>query len=177
MTHSSNDKKRFLKWFIENYELSRRESLWILNYLLNHDFILPRIHFSDDVHLTDNGLVMSIKDAPERSFEYYQNGRLIQDPEIAFHELRTNWRKDFYVELLFDHSYETLLSFNIYEAHQEQDQEELEKKSEATDSALRSINRMLKENQLKQAIDRALDDNDFETVKKLSDELITLKED
>lgn len=36
------DKKKFLKWFLQSYQMKRRESMWILNYLLNHDIYSTR---------------------------------------------------------------------------------------------------------------------------------------
>lgn len=34
------DKKAFVRWFLKNYQLKRRECVWILNYLLSNDDLL-----------------------------------------------------------------------------------------------------------------------------------------
>ena len=38
-------KKDFVRWFLKQYKLKRRECVWILNYLLSHDHLLHNVHF------------------------------------------------------------------------------------------------------------------------------------
>ena len=64
MMHSkvtNTDKKHFLKWFTQNYELKRRESLWILDYLYSHDIMLEKTHFVQNVDQTSRGIYMTVK--------------------------------------------------------------------------------------------------------------------
>lgn len=45
---------------------------------------------------------------PKEAFMYYKDGKTFEDPEQAFHDLRLNWKEDFYLELFFDQSYQVL---------------------------------------------------------------------
>lgn len=57
MNPTLEEKKNFISWFIQNYQLKRRESLWILNYLLNHEILLKNIHLIEEVHTDRKSVV------------------------------------------------------------------------------------------------------------------------
>jgi len=99
------DKKKFIKWFLENYQLKRRESLWIMNYLLNHDIVLNKTKFIEKAHATPRGILMSTVGMNESDFQFYKDGIGFKDPEKAFHEVRLNWHSDLYLELIFPESF------------------------------------------------------------------------
>lgn len=42
---SVNEKKDFIRWFLNHYQLKRRECVWILNYLMSHDSLMEKVHF------------------------------------------------------------------------------------------------------------------------------------
>lgn len=109
------EKKSFISWFIQNYQLKRRESLWILNYLLNHEILLKNIHLIEGVQTANKGMAFSVVGNPNVAFVYYKEGKTFDDPEQAFHDLRLNWKEDFYLELFFDQSYQVLSFFGVLE--------------------------------------------------------------
>ncbi|EOR23584.1 hypothetical protein A499_12046 [Niallia nealsonii AAU1] len=39
---SVNEKKDFIRWFLNHYQLKRRECVWILNYLMSHDQLMEK---------------------------------------------------------------------------------------------------------------------------------------
>lgn len=39
---SVNEKKDFIRWFLNHYQLKRRECVWILNYLMSHDQLMKK---------------------------------------------------------------------------------------------------------------------------------------
>lgn len=41
---SVNEKKDFIRWFLNHYQLKRRECVWILNYLMSHDSLMEKVH-------------------------------------------------------------------------------------------------------------------------------------
>ncbi|MCO6017725.1 MULTISPECIES: ReoY family proteolytic degradation factor [Carnobacterium] len=98
---SLETKKAFLSLFLDRYQLKRRESMWIINYLLNHDVILSRVHFVEAVETTPRGMALSTVGTQEAPFQFYKEGTIFNDPEQAFHEVRLNWNDDLYVELFF----------------------------------------------------------------------------
>lgn len=56
---SVNEKKDFVKWFLNNYQLKQRECVWILNYLMSHDQLMHKVHFVEHAKYCPRGLVMS----------------------------------------------------------------------------------------------------------------------
>jgi len=112
-------KKIFLGWFLDRHQLKRRESMWILNYLLNHDIVLNKVHFIEAAEKTPRGMMMSTMGTNTEPFLFYKNGTLFSDPEQAFHEVRLNWQEDMYIELVFSEpwksaEYLTVLEDNPY---------------------------------------------------------------
>jgi len=104
---TNGEKKHFLKWFIKNYQLKRRESLWILDYLYNHDIMLERTHFVEEVEYTPRGIYMTVKGNQKPSFRFYKNGHTFKDAMQAFHEIRLNWSSELYIEIDFEDAWQT----------------------------------------------------------------------
>jgi len=104
---TNDEKKRFLKWFIKNYKLKRRESLWILDYLYNHDIMLEKAHFVEEVEYTPRGIYMTVKGNQKPSFRFYKNGHTFKDAMQAFHEIRLNWSSELYIEIDFEEAWQT----------------------------------------------------------------------
>ena len=98
------EKKEFLAWFLDHYQLKRRESMWILNYLLNHEVVLNKVRFVEDAEKTPRGILMSTIGNDQPAFQFYKEGQLFDNPEQAFHEVRLNWNNDLYLELFFENS-------------------------------------------------------------------------
>ena len=104
---SLEEKKSFIGWFLDRHQLKRRESMWILNYLLNHDIVLNKVHFVEDVETTPRGIMMSTVGMDNEPFLFYKDGQVFSDPEQAFHEVRLNWQEDMYLEMVFREPWKT----------------------------------------------------------------------
>lgn len=104
---SLETKKKFLGWFLDRYQLKRRESMWILNYLLNHDIVLNKVHFVEGADKTNRGIVMSTIGTSEEAFLFYKNGSEFDNPEQAFHEVRLNWHSELFIELVFQDAWKS----------------------------------------------------------------------
>src|SRR5699024_5718866 len=70
---SVQDKKTFIQWFLSHYQLKKRESVWILNYLIDHSKILAHVHFVRDVKFCPRGIMMSSYCSKEAPFRFYKN--------------------------------------------------------------------------------------------------------
>lgn len=104
---TNQKKKRFLKWFTTNFTLKRRESLWILDYLFNHDIMLEKTHFVEQVEKAPRGIYMSVRDNHKPAFRFYKNGHTFKDAMQAFHEIRLNWSSPLYIEIDFENAWES----------------------------------------------------------------------
>lgn len=113
------DKKAFVRWFLKNYQLKRREGVWILNYLLSNDTLLENIHFVEEAHYCPRAIVMSTVDSNGIPFRFYKGNIMTSDAEKSFHDLRLNPKDSMYVQLNFpnippDQAYLAVLEENPF---------------------------------------------------------------
>src|SRR5699024_3396659 len=101
MDHTISVKKKqaFLSWFLNHYRLKKRESFWILNYLLNHPHILNHVHFVHDITYCPRGLVITSVCSNEVAFLFRKNHIVTTDAEKAFHDLRLNKEEPLFIQL------------------------------------------------------------------------------
>lgn len=104
---SIQDKKVFIDWFLEHYHLKRRESVWILNYLTNHDSILKNVHFIREARFCPRGMIISTKCSHEVAFRFYKDQVVTTDAEKSFHDIRLNRHEPIYIQLCFKNTYQT----------------------------------------------------------------------
>ncbi len=170
----TNEKKKvFLKWLTSNYQLQRRESLWILDHLYSHDNILGKSHFVEEVKHTPRGIYMSVKGTGKPSFRFYKNGQVFKDPMQAFHEVRLNWSSDLYIEINFDEAWQTpeyleVLEDNPYARWNDQVSDELR---EEMDKALQYESLISIRQELYDKIDQLLIKGEESGFQSLSQEL------
>lgn len=112
---SIQQKKSFLKWLTRNYNFRVRESLWILDYLYNHDSMLEKTHFIEQVEQTPRGIYMSVVGIDKADFIFYKNGHSYDDPVQAFHEVRLNWSSDLYLEIEFKDAWQSVEYLTVLE--------------------------------------------------------------
>jgi len=98
---SIKDKKRFIQWFLNQYQLKKRESVWILNYLVNHPQLLENVHFVREAKFCSRSIIMSTHCSTEVPFRFYKNQLVTTDAEKAFHDIRLNQNDDLYLQLNF----------------------------------------------------------------------------
>ncbi|MBM7598367.1 uncharacterized protein YpiB (UPF0302 family) [Virgibacillus halotolerans] len=103
---SVQDKKAFIQWFLNHYQLKKRESVWILNYLVNHHDLLVNVHFVRDAKFCPRGIVMTSHCSNEAPFRFYKNHLVTTDAEKSFHDIRLNQQEPLYLQLNFDKSYQ-----------------------------------------------------------------------
>lgn len=104
---SAKDKKSFIKWFLNHYQLKKRESVWILNYIVNHQRLLANVHFVREAKFCPRGLVMTSHCSDEVPFRFYKKQLVTTDAEKAFHDIRMNQHEPLYIQLNFNKSYQS----------------------------------------------------------------------
>ncbi|MBU5466595.1 ReoY family proteolytic degradation factor [Virgibacillus sp. MSJ-26] len=98
---SVSDKKNFIRWFLNNYQLKKRESVWILNYLLNHDEVLTHVHFVRDARFSPRGIIMTCYCSSEVPFRFNKKQIVTTDADKSFHDIRLNQNEPLYIQLNF----------------------------------------------------------------------------
>lgn len=166
-------KKAFIKWFSENHKLRRRESLWILNYLLNHDIVLNKTRFVEHAQETPRGIRMAGENTQGRSFLFFKDGVVYEDPDKAFHEIRMNWHENLFLEIDFNEAYLSPLFIKVLEDNPYAKWNDLitAEISDIAETGLDQFQYTQREKELREEIDQALLNDDKETFLALSEEL------
>lgn len=116
---SVNEKKDFIRWFLNHYQLKRRECVWILNYLMSHDQLMEKVHFVEQAQYCPRGLIMSTHCVEEVPFRFYKENVMTTDAEKSFHDIRLNRDEEIYIQLNFHasnkaHQYAAVMEENPF---------------------------------------------------------------
>ncbi|MFS0786789.1 ReoY family proteolytic degradation factor [Shouchella sp. 1P09AA] len=167
------DKKSFLRSFLKRHQLKRRECAWLLNYLMNDDGLMERVHFLDRSDETPKALVISAQGIDTIPFSFRKQHHVTTDCEKAFHDIRLNHTEEIYIELHFKDQdlyaqYLAVLEDNPYLPETKERKQRFEHEAEAVlDESIRRFQL----DQLHGDINKALDDNDKELFLTLTSKL------
>ncbi len=95
------DKKEFIQWFLEHYELKNPEAEWLLQYLSSSEQLLSKVHFTDHFRNMPKAFLMSSTCVQMAGFKFYKNKRVTSDVEKAFLDVHNHPDEDVYVTLFF----------------------------------------------------------------------------
>ncbi|SFA98607.1 MULTISPECIES: ReoY family proteolytic degradation factor [unclassified Bacillus (in: firmicutes)] len=170
---SVHEKKDFIRWFLNHYQLKRRECVWILNYLMSHDQLMERVHFVEQAQYCPRGLVMSTHCVDKVPFRFYKENVMTTDAEKSFHDIRLNRDEEIYIQLNFHaanqaHQYAAVLEENPFMPTHLQISEK--DRIIAEQFLNDSIERFHRE-KLRSMIDAALDNQDKVAFKQLTEQL------
>ncbi|GAA0347674.1 ReoY family proteolytic degradation factor [Bacillus carboniphilus] len=170
---SVHEKKDFIRWFLNHYQLKRRECVWILNYLMSHDQLMEKVHFVDQAQYCPRGLIMSTHCVEEPPFKFYKGNVMTTDAEKSFHDIRLNRDEEIFIQLNFrasrnSYQYVAVLEENPFVPKHLQ---ENEKDRIIAEKFLETSLKTFHKEKLLKAIDDALDRQDMERFYQLTEEL------
>jgi uncharacterized protein YpiB (UPF0302 family) len=170
---SVNEKKEFIRWFLNHYQLKRRECVWILNYLMSHDQLMEKVHFVEHAEFCPRGIIMSTQCVDDVPFRFYKDSILTTDAEKSFHDIRLNRDQEIYIQLNFkavhkSHQYALVLENNPY---MPEHLEISDKDRELAEQFLQTSIKNFQLEQIREKIDKALDRKDKEEFFMLSEQL------
>ncbi|MGE6629542.1 ReoY family proteolytic degradation factor [Bacillus sp. NPDC077027] len=173
---SVNEKKEFIRWFLNHYQLKRRECVWILNYLMSHDSLMEKVHFVEQADFCPRGIIMSTHCIDEVPFRFYKENIMTTDAEKSFHDIRLNKQQDLFIQLNFRSSYHSPEYAAVLETnpHIPKDLYENEQDKGLADKVLEHSIATFQKERLMKEIDDALDRHDQEAFNKLAKELSLL---
>lgn len=174
---SIEDKKSFIQWFLNHYQLKKRESVWILNYIVNHEKVLSNVHFVREVKFCPRGIIMTTHCSDEVPFRFYKNQLVTTDAEKSFHDIRLNQQEPLYIQLNFNKSKQNILYAAVLSENPFIPNEYFITKKDKV-MTTRLLDKLLfdfKRNTLQQKIDHALDHNDRDSFNELALELHKLE--
>ncbi|YCA42677.1 ReoY family proteolytic degradation factor [Bacillus sp. JZ8] len=170
---SIDEKKEFIRWFLTNYQLKRRECVWILNYLMSHDQLMKKVHFVEKAQFCPRGLIMSTHCVDDPSFRFYKENVMTTDAEKSFHDIRLNRDEDIYIQLNFRSSYLSpqyvaVLEDNPYiPKNLEVNEKDRLLAEKMLDDSIKSFHKA----KIMELIDKALDEGDKDEFYRLTDYL------
>ncbi len=109
------DKKSFIQWFLGNYQLKKRESVWILNYLLNHEQLLDHVHFVLEARFCPRAMIISTHCSKEIAFRFYKKHIVTTDADKSFHDIRLHAKEPIYIQLNFKDSKQCIPYMKVLE--------------------------------------------------------------
>jgi len=174
---SVKDKKKFLQWFLNHYQMKKREAVWILNYLINYPKLLANVHFVQNTKYCRRSITISTNCSQEPAFRFLKNKLITTDADKAFHDIRINRNENLFIQLNFKDAYQSVeyrkvLVENPYMTDDDYITSQDKKKAKALlDHSLFEYKRK----KLKKEIDSALDQLDQQKFLKLSEELSQLE--
>lgn len=166
---SVDEKKEFIRWFLNHYQLKRRECVWILNYLMSHDTLMEKVHFVEQAQFCPRGIIMSTHCVDEVPFRFYKENIMTTDAEKSFHDIRLNKDEDLYIQLNFRSQYQSpeyaaVLVENPYiPKHLQGNEKDRLMAEKILDEAIKKFQK----EKLFRQIDEALDHHDEQTFRKL----------
>lgn len=169
------EKKEFVRWFLNNYQLKRRECVWILNYLLSHDTLMEKVHFVEHAEYCPRGMMMSTHCVDDVPFRFYKQNVITTDAEKSFHDIRLNRDEDIYIQLNFRgafHSpqYVAVLEENPYMPKKANKQDE-----QLVETIVHQSIQHFQRQKIMRLIDEALDQQDEQKFRELTEQLKALR--
>lgn len=176
-TISVLEKKDFLKWFLNNYQLKRRECAWLLNYLMSDDHLMEKVHFVENAEYCPKSLIISANDVDCIPFSFHKRQHVTMDAEKSFHDIRLNKEEEIYIQLNFKDAkknpqYVSVLEDNPFTPI-DKDTEKIY--SLFADLIIDQAKYQFEKKRLLQLIDDALDSGDKESFLKYSRMLTNIK--
>ncbi|WP_172369604.1 ReoY family proteolytic degradation factor [Sporosarcina jiandibaonis] len=158
---SVQTKKEFIRWFLKRYQLKRRECVWILHYLLNHEENLKNVHFTDEAHYCPRAMIISTTKSLDIPFRFYKGNLMTADAEKTFHDMTHHAHEKLYIQLNYPNKHICEKYVTVLEDNQYLPVEEIGKgvKQDAEQLIVEMEERLVKA-EYDRLIDAALDERD-----------------
>lgn len=168
----TKDKRICLQWCLQHLKFPRRETYWLLNYLMNHATILSNVHFVEAAEKAPRGLIIHTK-ATSAPMILVIDGQEFTDVDQIFHEIRLHWKQPLYVEIKFADSWQEPLYVGVLEDNPAASWNGAIEADvlESVDEGLAALAHDARKTELLDLIDDALECGDEALFKKLSQEL------
>ena len=168
-----HQKKAFIYWFLDRYQLKTIESHWILTYLASQQKLLRNVHFVRNAKVCPRSIIISTNCSEGAAFSFYRGHIVTSDPEKAFHDIRLNSEEPLFIELRFQQwekcpQYASILEENPFISDEDEITPE-DKKSVA--QLLKKSLSSYKRDLLLEKIDQALDERNEVEFYKLTKQL------
>jgi uncharacterized protein YpiB (UPF0302 family) len=171
---STNEKRSFLKWLLQNHRLKTIEAKYVLDYLINHTHILENVHFTDKSRKSERMIIVSSTTSDQPGFVFYKDNNRTEQISKAVEDITLNPTEKIYITIHFQGKMMNYQYLNLIEnpaveniRRNEQSNKDLNEAKKVLDASFKEQRKHL----LKKQIDEALDKGDKELFQKLVEEL------
>lgn len=165
------DKKYFIRWFLQHYELKKRECVWLLNYLLNDDFLLEHVHFIRHAEYCPKAIIMSARCTADVPFQYFKKHIMTVEPEKAFHDIRLCANEEIYIQLNFKNNFANPEYVGVLEENPFYIEQINKSYADWAQAVLDRAEKQFQQKHLSRLIDLALDAHDEQWFYELTEKL------
>lgn len=108
MEKLKNDRKQlFIRWFLRQYQPTRMEAKWLLDYIAAYPEVIARIVFVSDYRLYPESIFISAKGTNKAGFLYKSGDTTSEDIENYYYQMKPTDTHPLYVEVHFPGSFES----------------------------------------------------------------------
>ncbi|MBE3556996.1 MAG: YpiB family protein [Firmicutes bacterium] len=97
----TSTKKRFIKWFMEHFELQNAQAAWLLSYISSQDRLIRKTHFVDETVSDGITLIISAAGTRTPAFQYSREEHVTTDVRKALYDLYHHPDEPIYLVLHF----------------------------------------------------------------------------
>lgn len=176
---STQEKRSFLTWFLQNHRLKRTEARHLLEFMIKQHHILENLRFTDTVKRNVTTVVISSINSDEIGFQFIKNNRKSEDVSKAMGELMADPSIEIFLLLHFHGKQMNNRYLNIFEDPLIENIRRYNITEKFSKEAERLIDQSIEENKLdvlRKRIDWALDNKDKELFQRLTAELRVLEQ-
>lgn len=168
---SIQDKKDFLKWFIQHHNIEAHEMNWFLEELIDDERALFYVHFVQDIQYCPKGIVITTTETEDVSFLFFKGNVQTEDVYTAYHELQLYQDEAIYVQMNFPQRTKN----RLYQTVLEDDVSFYQQTKAVTEKLLAHSLLVGRKNFLEQEINKALENLDYEKFMMYSSQLKEIK--
>lgn len=166
---STQNKKDYILWFLNNHNLDDCEGEWLLYYLLKNDDLLNRLEFvRANTPNLNRGLIINSLASRDDAVLFYKGHILTSNIDKAFHDFRMNRNSPIFIEF---HYYASSSCPNYLSVLTENIHDDQENDTFIAENLLTYLSYKDQELKLNKAIDFSLDNNDKENFFKYTKQL------
>lgn len=155
-----SEKKQFIRWFLEHYELKKRECIWLLNYLVADDRLMENVHFIRHAEYCPKAIIMSTRCTQDVPFQYFKKHVMTVEPEKAFHDIRLYCDETLYVQLNFKNNAQSPEYAAVLEENPYYDEQISETYASMAETVINKAEKEFERKNLLRLVDMALDAED-----------------
>lgn len=111
--YSVYQKKRYVRWFLDTYDLKNPRAAKLLNFLTGNDELLQKVYFVEDVRRLPNALIVSSTDAATVSFLCRLDDVYYEDIDEIIEVFESNPPEQIFVRLSFDREFLCFMCENV----------------------------------------------------------------